>query len=108
MKLTNAIGNLMTEYQLNMREKLNIYAGATLGALAPIAFVRYSIFKGVEGTPTQEAIAWTASAIGSVPLSIAGGIIGIHLGFSSALLLKNGRTKKEELNEAKKLEDMIK
>lgn len=87
----------------NLRERANIYAGLTLGALAPIAATRYLIFSGIrteEGLPLinnlfGEAVAWTVSTIANVgcslfaegiPLAYTAGMGGIAGGFSAEQL----------------------
>lgn len=73
------------ENEYNFREKLNIYTGATIGALAPIIAARYLLFNSaVNPNLTTEVLSWAGAitlnflplAFGHAPLPLYGLMIG--------------------------------
>ena len=85
----------------NLRERANVYAGLTMGALAPVVAARYMMFPSLDGSdnPLSEAMTWIASVVGTVGISLfAKGIpllystmIGGTIGVCSAEQLQHKR-----------------
>ena len=91
----------MTSMQnYNLREKLNVYGGAILGALAPIAAVRYGFFGGIDDHVLSEALKWgtaaTFTSASMIPLLC--GLFGLNMGHFSASELRTKRIVKEREN----------
>lgn len=90
-------------YEYNIRERANIYAGATLGALAPIVACRYLMFPSCRDDAIGEAISWTVAVAANVGCSLfARGVpllyttgVGMALGTVSAIQLKEKRLGRE-------------
>ena len=85
----------------NLRERLNVYAGATLGALVPIALMRYALSNsGVQPeSALGEALAWGVSTLFSTPFTIfpCSSILGgFCVGYMEARRLRNKRYGNEE------------
>ena len=47
----------------NLKERVYVYAGGVIGAVAPIVGVRYIFFNGFGEGPWAEALAWGGSVI---------------------------------------------
>ena len=99
------IGKYLKEVEgFNLRERLNVYGGAALGALIPIAAIRYSpLFRsaiqpqGILG----EIFAWAAAAICSSPITIypwSTTFGGLFIGYKTAKKLTYKRYDKERKN----------
>ncbi len=110
---------LEEEMGYNLRERINIYAGASMGIVAPIILGRLSIaYTGLKcNTFTDEALAWGASLVANIgctvldfkygcgfknPLVIST-MVGTIIGGLRAESLKNKRVKRENM---KGLEDI--
>src|SRR3989344_8785269 len=65
-RMKNNLGRIREELEgYNLRERANIYAGATLGFLAQIFACRYLALPKTDNT-IDEAIAWSASIVTNI------------------------------------------
>ena len=55
----------------NLRERANVYAGATLGIIAPIAALRYILPNNPEHSIPKEILLWGASLAINLGISFA-------------------------------------
>jgi hypothetical protein len=73
----------------NLRERANIYAGAALGFVAPIAATRYLLFHDMGDGPVREAALWGMAAVANVGISLATTLFsdapGVPLLYSTAV-----------------------
>ncbi len=56
-----SLSNNLKDKGYNLRERANIYAGMTLGAIAPIVGLRYSLLDFSESGAQGELISWTSA-----------------------------------------------
>ena len=100
------LGKLLKEEGYNLRERLNVYAGTAIGALVPIAMIRYGLLEKAEPKGiTGEVLAWGISTLMSIPLmpySLLGGCV---TGIISSRDLKTKRIEKERNKLEGKLEN---
>lgn len=83
-------------YGYNLRERLNIYAGALLIVTIPITAIRYGIFDYIkDDSILASTSAWGLSVIVSLPISIPASFGGLSVGFLEANRLRGSRLRKE-------------
>ena len=85
---------LKEDYALSLGERITVYSGAVLGAIAPVFYTRYVGFGDAHGDLVRESGYWVGSVLASIPLSIAGGVVGLACGMCTVLPIKEQRDKK--------------
>ena len=93
------IGKYLKEVEgFNLRERLNIYGGMTLGALAPIAAIKYTLTASGAIQPQGtlgEIFAWGIATIGALPFIVGSTAGGLMVGYMSARHLQHKRCERE-------------
>lgn len=96
-KENNGISTSLQESSYNLRERINIYAGAFIGAVAPVVVARYGIagFRD-SSTYVESILSWIAAAASVVfPFSVAGSALGTVYGFKLAAKIRRKREQRE-------------
>jgi len=106
-KMTN-FNKMLKEHGLNFPERMYVYGGTALGAVAPVLYNRWIGFGDAEGNPAREVTYWVASVITAIPLSVTGAAVGYAAGISavatSRILAGLKELEEKEVEERKKEE----
>lgn len=98
--------NPLVREGFNLRERLNVYTGAAIGAMIPIIGLKYVLSSGYDNNNLgAEAVAWLTSLVinfspglfSQPPIPLFGGVFGAVIGGLGASNLRDKREEKERL-----------